>query len=474
MKKQTIQSVVSLLLTGLFVHVHFMANSFCGFYVAQPGAQLFNDESAVILARYGETTTVTMSSDVRGDARNFAMVVPVPEVLSREQIKLGNAALFQRFDQYSTPRLVEYYDPNPCQSRILTTDVVYELEEELTTDRVVRRTSKNKSVKVEARYEVGEYDILILSATESNGLKRWLNQHQYDIPKNAEEVLDPYIKDGLKFFVVKVNLKRMRRNADLRPIQITYNSSRFMLPIRLGMANADGDQDMIVYTLSSKGRVESSNYRTIEIPTNRNIPVRIKNRFNQFYREVFDETWKSSGKDAVITEYAWNITPNWGGVKCDPCSGNPPMHNELIQAGATWIMKREPVYFTRLHIRYNRKTFPQDLQFIETSNTKHFQGRYIVTHPATGDLSCEDGKKYLLNLKKRQKKEEAQYALLTGRAIQPTGSGQQKDKGMGIPLNIVGPNINNGLKLMVIVLGIAAVVLLISGVNRLSELKTLS
>ena len=64
---------------------------------------------------------------------------------------------------------------------------------------------KQESVKIEAKYIVGEYDILILSAKESRGLKTWLNENGYKIPANAEEVLDPYIKSNLKFFVVKVN-----------------------------------------------------------------------------------------------------------------------------------------------------------------------------------------------------------------------------------------------------------------------------
>ena len=83
-----------------------------------------------------------------------------------------------------------------------------------------------ESVKIEAKYLVGEYDILILSAKESSGLKDWLNENGYKIPANAEEVLDPYIKSNLKFFVVKVNEKEKQKlnNNFLRPIQISFNS----------------------------------------------------------------------------------------------------------------------------------------------------------------------------------------------------------------------------------------------------------
>jgi len=37
--------------------------------------------------------------------------------------------------------------------------------------------SKKQKVKIEAKYTVGEYDILILSAEESSGLEDWLNEN---------------------------------------------------------------------------------------------------------------------------------------------------------------------------------------------------------------------------------------------------------------------------------------------------------
>lgn len=475
MENQKIKYYLPVVFSGIMICCSLVVSAFCGFYVAPEGAELFNDKSAVILARHGQTTTVTMSSDVKGDIRNFAMVVPVPVVPTREQIRLADGGLFRRLNQYSKPRMVEYFDANPCSPPVYLGSAI-EVEEEAEITEKDRSITANNSVTIEARYEVGEYDILILSAAESKGLKFWLTQNQYQIPQDAEDVLDPYIKDGLKFFVVKVNLKRLRSTAtDLRPIQITYESPRFMLPIRLGMANADGDQDMIVYVLTAQGRVESTNYQTVEIPTNRDIPVRVKGHFEEFYEEVFDQTWNNAGKNVVITEYAWDVTPTWGGAKCDPCAGPAPMQQELIKAGVSWIQQKQSVFFTRLRVRYNRQTFPQDLQFIETSNRSHFQGRYVITHPATGDLSCEDGRKYLASLSRRQQREEAQYALLTGREIRRSHEKVDPDqKGTGLPLAIEGPHFGNWLKMCLMIVCLGLVYILINGLNRLSELKSLS
>lgn len=393
------------------------AAAFCGFYVAKADAKLFNKASQVILVRDGEKSTITMNSDFQGSVKDFAMVVPVPVVLKRDQIRISDAALFRSLDDYSGPRLVEYFDENPCNPIVEYDEIVTTANRVPTNSQMLfkKETTTKHKVKIEAQYVVGEYDILILSAQESNGLRIWLTENGYKIPEGANEVLEPYIKSNMKFFVVKVNLEEQKKLGfeTLRPIQISFNSPKFMLPIRLGMANSNGDQDMIVYAFSKTGRVECTNYRTIEIPTNRNIPLDIESRFSKFYKSLFDRTWRRA-KDAVYLEYAWNVTPSWGGMKCDPCVGPPPLTADLQKAGVEWTSMGQQVYFTRLHVRYGRAFFPQDLQFQETPNRENFQARYILTHPAEGDLSCDAGQDYLVNLVKKRQREVQNLSALTG------------------------------------------------------------
>jgi hypothetical protein len=411
--------------------------SFCGFYVSKADGTLKNKTSQVILVRDGNKNVITMYNDFKGDTKDFAMVVPVPVVLRKDDIKVVDPGIFQRLNDYSAPRLVEYWDQNPCYEneakaeRMLSGKVaglqVYEDN--------AAPFKKKDAVKIEAQYLVGEYDILILSAKESSGLKDWLNENGYKIPANAEEVLDPYIKSNLKFFVVKVNEKEKKKlnNNFLRPIQISFNSPKFMLPIRLGMANADGDQDLIVYAFTRKGRIECTNYRNTNITTDKNIPLFVQKNFNAFYSNLFTHQWNNEDKAVSFLEYAWDVSPQ-NYYHCDPCIATAPSQQDLVQSGVWWLGGKdwsdysdvdndEPdngsknVHFTRLHFRYNRKSFAQDLMFQVTPNTETFQARYIITHPATGDLSCAAGQKYLQNLKARRKKELVQLTVLTGTNI---------------------------------------------------------
>jgi hypothetical protein len=88
---------------------------------------------------------------------------------------------------------------------------------------------------------VDKYEIVILDARESSSLQKWLVQNGYKIPKSAEPLFQPYIRQQMKFFVVKVNEEKFKKSGCqfLRPLQIAYESSQFMLPIRLGMVNSD-------------------------------------------------------------------------------------------------------------------------------------------------------------------------------------------------------------------------------------------
>jgi hypothetical protein len=175
--------------------------------------------------------------------------------LNKGQIHVGDAAVIKHLADYSTPRLVEYFDNNPCrllypESRAM--DMIAKFAAPARAER-----ERTLGVTVEAQYTVGEYDIIILSANESAGLETWLIENGYRIPKGASSVLHSYIKQHLKFFVAKVNLGEQAKLGlmHFRPLQIAFESPRFMLPIRLGTVNADGPQELFLYVLTKQGRV---------------------------------------------------------------------------------------------------------------------------------------------------------------------------------------------------------------------------
>ena len=393
------------------------ARAFCGFYVARADASLFNRSSKVVLAHSGDRTVVTMVSDVAGDPKELGIVIPVPTVIQKDQIRVVEPAAVDHLDAYTAPRLVEYFDEDPCAPRPMPAPSSSFLKR---SDTVANASAQARTealgVKIEATYAVGEYDIVVLSAKDSSGLLTWLNENGYKVPPEADAVVGSYLRQNMHFFLAKVNLERQGAmgHSFLRPIQLVYDSPKFMLPIRLGTINANGPQDMIVLALSRRGRIETTNYRTVRLPSGDEVPLYVKAAFGDFYRSMFDRQVDAENGRAVFLEYAWDMS--W----CDPCAADPLGTDELRSLGAFWLgagLSRAPgqnVFVTRLHVRYDQAHFPEDLMLQETADRENFQGRYVLRHPFTGPMRCEAGETYWRQTLRDFDRQAQTLARLTG------------------------------------------------------------
>ena len=220
----------------------------------------------------------------------------------------------------------------------------------------------------------------------------------------------------MKFFVAKVNLKEQSKLgfSTLRPLQVAYESPKFMLPIRLGTVNAGGvAQEMFVYALTRTGRVETTNYRTVKLPSDVDIPLYVRDHFAPFYQALFSEQTRRENMGTVFVEYAWDM--NW----CDPCAANPLSRDELKKLGVFWLGNDNDMngasnaFVTRLHVRYDRDHFPDDLVFQTTGDRTNYQARYVLHHPWTGSSDCEAAREYQRTLTQRREHEAENLADLT-------------------------------------------------------------
>ncbi len=403
---------VGLLVLALSVST-LRADAFCGFYVSGADAKLYNNATQVVLLRDGIRTVLSMANNYQGPPEDFALVIPVPIVLQKDNVKTLPAAVFDRIDQLSAPRLVEYWEQDPCDH--LRPRGHWDRAESAMASpplMAVAPTAPGRpAVRVEAEFAVGEYEIVILSADDSTALDTWLRQNDYKIPEGAEQVMRPYVQTGSKFFVAKVNSAKVRFEkgmAKLSPLRFHYDDDRFQLPVRLGLLNSRGVQDLIVHVLAKNQRYELANYPNVTIPTNLELGEAALSSFGAFYVALFDKAVESK-PGAAVTEYAW------AAGSCDPCPGPTLSEGDLKLLGGDIVVGGMPAWtttLTRLHLRYTKESLGQDLVFraappIMGGNgwtppkaDKHaaspaqgqsmFQGRYIVRHPWKGDITCPD------------------------------------------------------------------------------------
>lgn len=408
------------------------SRAFCGFYVSGADASVTNDATMVVLMREGTRTVLSMQNNYQGPPEDFAMVVPVPVVLQKENVKTLPKEVFARVDKLAAPRLVEYWEQDPCRP------VVYEMAAgampAAARSKAVmeQEDAADYGVTIEAQFKVAEYDIVILSAKDSSGLDTWLRKNHYNIPEGANQVLRPYVEQNTKFFVAKVDAKKVKfenGRAVLSPLRFHYDAPTFTLPVRLGLLNSAGQQDLIVHILAKQQRYEMANYANASIPTNIRVQDAVRKDFGAFYDALFERT-VNENPGAVVTEYAWDAT------SCDPCPEPPLQPDELATLGVDVLTPTEPdpysdipgvvpqpkarprwqpsgFVLTRLHYRYEKDGLDEDLVFraagpivggrgmpdqegrlgerrAQPSSYNNFQGRYVILHSWEGPVACDN------------------------------------------------------------------------------------
>jgi hypothetical protein len=399
-----------------------MAHAFCGFYVNDGGGKLYNNATEVALMRDGTRTVLSMQNDYEGPPERFALVVPVPVVLQKDNVKTLPRDLFAKLEQLDAPRLVEYWEQDPCAQLAPLT----------AAPQMAKRAfghgtgagfgrGGDLGVTVEAQFTVGEYEIVILSAEDSGGLETWLRREKYAIPAGAEPFLRPYVAQGSKFFVAKVDPQKVtfdaHHQAALSPLRFHYDSDKLTLPVRLGLLNAKDAQDLVIHILAKGQRYEVANYENTAIPTNLDVAESAKGDFASVYNALFDDTVHAHPR-AVVTEYSWDAGT------CDPCPGPALSMNDIATLGADVAPSVPPPVvgmrgrrmwgggwvLTRLHARYTKEALGDDLVFRAAppivggrevrafgstleqtpapSSFNNFQARYAIRHPWTGAIAC--------------------------------------------------------------------------------------
>ena len=423
------RTTAALAFTAVLLTLTVRAEAFCGFYVSGAEGKLVNNATMVAMMREGTLTVLSMQNNYQGPPDDFALIVPVPVVLQEENVKTLDRAVFDRVDRLAAPRLVEYWEQDPCGGL-----------DKAKGDRRARPASRaakpeaesaadDDGVIVEAQFTVGEYEIVILSASDSTGLDKWLRKNEYNIPAGAEPVLKPYVEGGSKFFVAKVNSEKVTfkdGQVMLSPLRFHYNSEDFSLPVRLGLLNAAGKQDLIVHILAKNKRYEVANYKNVTVPTNIDVDNGVRERFGEFYAALFDMTLEKNPA-AVVTEYSWDAG------SCDPCPVPALRPDELATLGADAIdgstappsdreiaprpgRRRRPIsrnfVLTRLHVRYDKASMTEDLRFTEAGpivggrefnqgdsglekgaregTVNNFQARYAIRHRWEGPVACAE------------------------------------------------------------------------------------
>jgi hypothetical protein len=365
------------------------AHAFCGTFVGAPGASLTNASSQVVLARQAGNTTLTLAVDYTGDASDFAIVLPVPDVLGPEDVKAGDAELITWIEAYGTPRAVAY-----------TCDTLFDLQHTgmgcgstlgCADQSVAGGFSRmgvsdyaDDSVVVEREFTVGVYDIVVLSAEESSDLFTWLRNNGYELPRGGDDILQEYIDAGVYFLAARVSLDAPASgNVWLPPLQLRFPEEAPGLPIRIGTINADGPQEVLIHALtdvSYGGEMGIANYPEVKVDNECMWLGDDGADMATWYAAEVDAAVNEAGGAGWIKEYSADLVPVAGtGYHCDPCTAEPAIPGGTF---APLGFDGHAAHLTRIRMRYTAETAVSDLALYESGILgAASQLRYVTYQP---------------------------------------------------------------------------------------------
>lgn len=357
------------------------ANAFCGTFVGAAGADLTNSTSKVVIARTGTQTVLTLAADYEGELEDFALLIPVPQVLDAEDVKLVSSELIDRVDGWSVPRAVSYtcddlfptyHDDGGMSMGCVGAEADYALSVQEDAGFGGEGPPADDSVTVENQFVTGEYEISILSAEESEDLYGWLDRNGYAVPSGGEAILQEYIDSGVYFLAAKIRLDAVPEGRSyLTPLQLRYEADAWSLPIRIGTISSPGLQDVIIYALNdeSEGSVRISNYPELEVEDE--CMWDSGETLDEYYDGQLGIALEAAGGAGWKTEYSWNLTQN-----CDPCTPEAGLTpEELIELG----QENYHAHLTRLRVRYRPTSVVSDLAlYTDGIEYQSEQIRYIV------------------------------------------------------------------------------------------------
>jgi MYXO-CTERM domain-containing protein len=330
-------SFLALLGLGSSLCVANPAHAFPGFLASKTGAEITVSSTQMVVMKKGNTTAVSVMSDYQGGLEPFAMVLVVPGDVTADRVTTLKREFVDRIDAISAPRFHEYWEQDPCDPG----PVEQEWQRSMKADsssaflgggdmpQASQKVAKELSLDVQAQKKEGEYSFTLLAKDDKIGA--WLKSKGYAVPAGAEQALAPYLAAGMRLLVAQVDTNRIELvggdRAQLSPIRFWTDQPYDTIPDRVGLLNASGKQELLLYVLDPEQRYESKNYENVFPPTNITVDFAVKERMGEFYVSLADIIAQKK-PNAFLDEYAWS-SDGCG----QPCATEPLMISELLSLG---------------------------------------------------------------------------------------------------------------------------------------------
>ncbi len=260
------------------------------------------EQKALIVYDKGREQLI-ISPGFSGSSNDFAWVVPVP---SRPKIEILQGAPF-----HELARLVE---PEPNR-----------LKQE---QKSMAPSARAGGVTVIERKTIGDYEVSVLTATDSQALVHWLRDNGYHMPHAAEGPVRTYTAEHWTFVASKIKLHDRAtglKTGTLTPLRLTFDSPGPIYPMRLSGANSSPFTVLVYIALPLNNPASTSIplvLKTIKAPSAQNLELSHA-KLSSESRPSYPTLSRLSGTGLQVywleahiapaecdKDFVWAVTPN--------------------------------------------------------------------------------------------------------------------------------------------------------------------
>ncbi len=247
----------------------------------------------IVFSKEGSQITTMVRIQYAGEAENFGWVLPVPNT---PELSLGSDAVFTQLDVATRPQFILERTgeacPDPDGGVAFSTAVA---------DGNGAAALETTGVVVEQRITIGPFDAQIISGDDPLAVASWLAENNFDLSDRGEELLTPYVDDGMKFVVLK--LQNDSDVGDIQPIIMQYESESPMIPLRLTAIAAEEDMGVLVWLLSDSRAVPENFLHVTPNYTRLNWYTGSRNAYAS-YQDLITDAMNEAGGQGFATDYA--------------------------------------------------------------------------------------------------------------------------------------------------------------------------
>jgi hypothetical protein len=189
-----------------------------GMVIYPPTKPVYETGQKAVIWWDGKKETLVLSTTFKGDAEDFAWVIPVP---SKPEVTSGKDELFTSLDTLTRPKVQESYAPAYGGLQMIGDTV-----------------SRSPVTVIETK-QVDIYDVTVLEATGGKALREWLTKNGYDYPTNRDFLLQYYINKNWYFVAAKVSTEALGyvgstlKEGHANPLTITFDSAGIVYPLKI-------------------------------------------------------------------------------------------------------------------------------------------------------------------------------------------------------------------------------------------------